>query len=73
MRATSAKLSHKEAEYGRGHRDGDHCGICEYYIATRPPHCRKTADPMTFGALGWCNKYEKSEEAKELDGRLEKR
>jgi hypothetical protein len=66
----AAKLSHKATQYGRGHRDGDHCGICEYYIAGRPPHCKVTADPMTFGAMGWCNKYEKAEEAKELHRRL---
>ena len=69
----TSKLSHKEAEYGRGQRNGEHCGICEYYILGKPPHCEKTADPMMYGPMGWCNRFEKDGAAKELDRRLEKR
>lgn len=49
-----AKLKHSDVQYGKGHPQGDHCGACRYWD---DPHCLKVKDPMTFGSLGWCNRF----------------
>jgi len=47
------KVSHAVAQYGPGHKDGDHCAICTMY---RDHHCTAVVDPIS--PMGWCRFFE---------------
>ena len=64
------KISHKACDYGPGHKDGDHCSICEYYVPDGP-HCEKVVDPIR--PMDWCNRFEENKAIGELGERLKKR
>jgi hypothetical protein len=49
------KASKASVDYGPGHKDGDHCGICKHF---EPPHtCEVVAGEVR--ALGWCKRFVK--------------
>lgn len=57
----SDKATHASVNYGPGHKDGDHCAICKYYL--KGPHCKRVLDPIKV--LGWCRLFSEKQERKQ--------
>jgi hypothetical protein len=51
------KVSKASVDYGPGHPNGDHCGVCRHFEVEAPEHCEIVEGRIL--ASMWCKRFAK--------------